>query len=359
MASGPRAARDGGVTAADVARALGVSRSTVSRAFSRDALVAPETRERVMRAAAELGYAPNALARSLISRRSDIVGVVLGDLSNPFHAQLLESLTATLQARALIPVTMKLPADGDIGALVPMLSQYNVSTVIITSIVVSQEMVETCRASGLAVILLNRVVVGAPALSICADHKQGAALAATHLAQTGRRRIAIVGGLANTWTNAARVAGFVDGVRANGLEPVAIVDGDYTYESGRHAARMLFGDRAPRPDAVLCANDPTGFGLLDAMRREFGLVAPDDVAVTGFDGVALAAWDAFDLTTVALPLDRMVEAVCDVCAEAARGGDVAAGATLLPCELVVRGSTSTSSSATLGRLRSAQPARRE
>ena len=330
--------REPRVTAADVAKALGVSRSTVSRAFSPDAYVKPATREKILKTAKTLGYEPNAIAQALISRRSNIVGIIMGDLHNPFHATIHSALTERLQAAGLIPLTAHLGPEKSIDDAVATFRQYQVGTVLLTSIVVSPDMVAACQESGLRVALLNRIDESGHAASVCADLEQGGALAAKHLVATGCRRIAIVEGLAGSWTTKARLAGHLRGLADAGLTPMAQLAGDYSYQAGVEAASRLLSLYDP-PDGVLCGNDLTAIGFLEESRTRFGIAAPRQISVIGFDDIPMAAWRSFDLTTVRLPVRQMVDRVIDLLTRMVASPEEILETTLVPCRLVERGTT--------------------
>ncbi len=325
------------MTALDVANTLGVSRSTVNRAFTPGAFVASETRTRILEAADALGYRPNAIAQALISQRSRIVGIVIGGLTNPFHAILLEEMTERLQAAGLIAITVRLRPDQPIESIIPTLQQYQVGCAILTSLSVSRGMIAACRRAGLKVALLNRVEYGSDAVSVCADVEQGGRLAALHLADCGYRRIAIVEGTAGAWTNEARTAGFRQGLRDAGLSAIAELPGDYTYQAGLDAADRLVAMPEP-PDAVLCANDLTALGLIDGMRGH-GRHVPDDVGVIGMDNIPMAAWRGYDLTSVHLPFNRMLDRITEVALAMVAEDDIVPETTLIACRLILRGST--------------------
>ena len=326
------------VTAADVAKALGVSRSTVSRAFSTDAYVKPATREKVLKTAKVLGYEPNALAQALISQRSNIVGIIMGDLHNPFHATIHSALTERLQAEGLIPLTAQLGPERSIDDAVATFRQYQVGTVLLTSIVVTAEMTKACERSGLRMALLNRIDENGLAAAVCADLEQGGVLAARHLAETGRTRIAIIEGLAGSWTTKARLAGHRRGLAEAGLAPVEAIPGDYTYQAGVEAAERLFA-RSDPPEGVLCANDLTAIGFLETARLAFGARVPEDIAVVGFDDIPMARWQSFDLTTVRLPVGQMVDRMIDLLKRMRASAEPVLDTTLVPCRLVERATT--------------------
>lgn len=324
------------VTADDVARELGISRSTVSRAFTPDTFVRPETRQKVLKTAARLGYEPNAIAQALTGRRGRIVGIIMGDLQNPFHATIHSAVTAALQARGLTPITAQIdPASASIDTAVATFRRYQVDAVILTSLQVDADMTAVCLKAGLRPVLLNRSDPSGQAPAVSANLGAGAERAATHLATRGCRRIVILEGPAGSWTTKTRRAGHLAGLAAAGIDPVSIVSAGYTYEGGQAAADETFG-AGDTPDGVLASNDLAAIGFLDRARRAYGLDAPNNFALVGFDDIPMAAWDGYGLTTIRLPVNRMAERVAELADRLIAREVDGAELTLIPCTLVER-----------------------
>ena len=328
---------DGKVTAADVARRADVSRSTVSRAFSPGRPVDPSTRARILKAARELGYEPDGLAKALISGRSGIVGILMGELTNPIHAAIHQTLSFKLQRGGLIPVSAQLGEGSGIAEVVAMFRRYRADAVVLTSMNVTQPMIAACRSVGLRVLLLNRVDGEGAVASICADVEQGGRLAATHLAQAGHRRVALAQGVPGSWTATARLTGHRAGLDAAGLVPAATLPSGYGYDDGLAGADALVAATV-RPTAILCPNDLYAIGLMDRLRKVHGVRIPDDLAVVGFDDIPMAAWSMHDLTTVRLPVERMTGLALAQLTEMAGADAQLMDRTWVPCRLVRRGS---------------------
>ena len=132
------------------------------------------------------------------------------------------------------------------------------------------------------------------------------------MVQKGRKRIAILGGLEGSWTAKARSDGYISGLKAHGLQPFRILKGDYSYDAGRAAADELMTSGKTPPDAVLCANDLSAFGLMDGLREDKALTIPGDMSVIGYDDVPMAAWASYQLTSVRLPIRRMVDQLIEL-----------------------------------------------
>lgn len=321
------------VTSLDVARHAGVHQSTVSRALGDDPHVAPGTRARVVAAASALGYTPNALARSLITRRTALVAVVVAGLTSPFQPYVLEKFVQALGEAGLRPLVFTAPPGQEVDDILPAVLEYRVDALIITSATLSSARIDECARQGTPVILFNRSLPGSAASAICCDNVEGGRLAANLLLDAGHRRFAYIAGSANSSTNRDRERGFVERLRERGVVRIDREQGAYTYESGHAAARRLLARAAP-PDALFCASDIIALGARDAA-REAALRVPDDLAIVGFDDIPMAGWLPYDLTTIRQPVDRMIAATLALL-RAPEAGPVTR---LFPGALIERGST--------------------
>lgn len=299
------AAPGGAVTARDLARRLGVSQSMVSRAFSPGASIAPAMRARILAAAEALGYRPNFIAASLSRRRSSLVGLVMGELTNPFYPAVLEQLSQALQAAGFQTLLFTVPPGQEADAALPLLRQYHVDAVVVTSASLSSAGAAHWRGDGRAALLFNRAASGdTPLDSIACDNVAGGRMAAEALLARGRQRIAFVAGRADTSTSREREAGFFAAFAERGLAPPRRIDaGEYSYEAGQRAA-LLAGDA----DGLFFANDILALGGLDALRHRLGRRVPQDVSVIGFDDIPMASWPAYELATLRQPVAAMVAA---------------------------------------------------
>jgi DNA-binding LacI/PurR family transcriptional regulator len=305
------------VTSIDVARLAEVSQSAVSRSFTPGASVSDLTRLKVMDAARKLGYRPNAHARSLITKRSRIIGLVLSYLENLFYPVALEQLAKRLQRdgyHVLLFVTDTHNAD----ELVNEILQYHVDGIVLAATTLSSGLAQRCADAAIPVVLFNRVMAGggggggaggaSTVSSVRSDNVAGGRAVARHLAQTGHQRVAYIAGHEESSTNLERERGFRDGLAARGLRIWARGVGNYDFEQARAAARQMFKPGAERPDAVFVASDHMAFGVMDVLRFELGLRIPQDVSVVGFDNVPQADWGSYRLTTVEQPVQPMIEA---------------------------------------------------
>lgn len=330
------------VTATDVARAAGVSQSAVSRAFTPGGRIAEATRKRVLEVAAELGYHPNAFARGLVKRETPIVGILMAYVDNHFYATVLERFAHRLGARGRQVMLFVVDDDTPLEQTVRTALQYQLEAVVIASITLSSRMARTFTAAGVPVILFNRYAPEAAVSAVVCDNVAGGRAVADLLLDAGHRRIAFVGGVADSSTNREREEGFRARLDERGVAPTTTLDGAYSYEWGREAATRLLAVAEP-PDALFCANDVIALGALDALRHDLGLDVPDDVAVVGFDDIPAASWEAYRLTTVRQPLEAMIERTLALLipADGEERPDPSPGAAVerLSGELIVRGTT--------------------
>jgi DNA-binding LacI/PurR family transcriptional regulator len=293
-------------TSHEVARLAGVSQSTVSRAFNRQESVSQSTLKRIRAAAEQLGYWPNELARSLISRKSNMIGIVMGDILNPFYPAVLNAFTQKLQTLGRHVLLFSVPPGADIDAVLPQMLQYQVAGVVITSASLSSRMAKAVVATGTPVVLFNRIIYGNSLSSVCCANEQAATKVARLLCRAGHTRFGIVGGNADTSTHVERRRSFVKELQSRGIRSLAEESGGNTYEGGFTAARRLLSV-VDRPTALFCISDIMALGALDAARHALSLSVPDEVSIIGFDDIPAAAWPTYDLTTVQQPVDAMVD----------------------------------------------------
>ena len=324
------------ITSSDVARTAKVSQSAVSRAFSPGASISDETRRRVFKAAAQLGYRPNAIARAMISGRSKLVALLVAYLDNHFYPIVLEQLARALQAEGY-HVLLVMTDPGRQDEVVQKMLQFQVEGIIMASATLSSSLARECAKTGTPVVLFNRTVPGLKASSITSDNREGGRLIGHYLADAGHRRIAFIAGQEDSSTSRDREAGFLAGLGDRGMGLFARAVGGYTIEGAKSAIRNIFS--MPRtPDAIFVANDHMAFAVMDVIRHELKLRIPDDLSIVGYDDVPEAAWSAYALTTVAQPLDAMVAASVTLVMEQIEQRDLRQRNIVLPARLVVRSS---------------------
>jgi DNA-binding LacI/PurR family transcriptional regulator len=287
----------------DVAREAGVSRALVSLVMREQPNVSEARRARVLEAAERLGYRPNAMARSLASRRTKTVGVVLDDLRNPFFAEIaggVEELASELGYQMLISAGGR-QARRERAALATLL-EYRVDGVILVS---PRMQVSDIRAAAAEapVVMVSRRVRGVDADFVIIDESHGVELVLNHLVALGHERITHVDGGPGAGGPQRRAA-FLRGMERRRLGAgAAVIRGDFTEEAGANAARELLAAPA-LPTAVFAANDLVAAGLLGGLDRA-GVDVPGDVSIVGYDNISLAHLAHVSLTTVHQPRSAM------------------------------------------------------
>ncbi len=293
------------LTGRQLAKELGISQSTISRAFSDGATISPKMRAKVLEAARKFGYQPNVIARSLSTQRSGIVGIVVANMTNPFYASILQPLARRLQQLGLQTLLTSIPSGQQIDAQLQLLLQYNVDAIVIMTGTVSQEMARRWTDTGRTALLFSYSIPGIDLVSVVCDNEAGGRDVARLLLQQGHKRPAFVGRNPDAATTHARAEGFEAGLAEAGVPLFGRVDGEYTYEGG-YAAALELG--RSRPDSIFFAHDIMALGGMDALRYGLGLRVPEDISVVGFDNIPQGAWPTYQLTTFAQPVDQMVEA---------------------------------------------------
>ena len=312
----------------------GVSRSAVSRYFNGGAKVSKAKRDRILAAAEQLGYRPNAIARSLTGRQTDLVAIVIADNESFHTSRVVRELYLQLYdvgKRALvIPVGN---TDGiDESSLRAL--DYQADAIVVIGGSVSRGIVDHLRAAKTPLFLLGRENVDSEVVGVCCDNYFGAQMLGRLLIRSGRRRLTYIGKAKNTFSNRSRREGFVSEIESAGVKLYAETSGATTFDGGRDGAIRLLGMAEP-PDAIFAFNDTMALGALSAV-NEFKLRVPDDVAVVGFDDIPMAGWPVFQLTTVRYDIRKIAQIIAHSIVgrtdqQAAKDGNI-----LVTPELVVR-----------------------
>lgn len=296
------------VTSLEVAKRAGVSQSAVSRVFTAGASASKSTTDKVRAAAEELGYRPNVLARSLITGRTRMIGLVVAYLENQFYPVVLELLSRALQSKGYhILIFMAENSTEKVAQVMEELLDYQVDGIITASVAMTNDLTARCTAAGIPVVMFNRGQDDARLSEVTSDNVAGGRRAAEFLIAGGHSRIAQIMGWQGSSTGRDRAAGFQQAMEAANLAPHAMIDGMYDRETAAQVARDMC--KGPdRPDAIFVGNDHMAFAVMDALRFDLGLSVPGDISIVGYDDVPLAAWPAYGLTTIRQPVNRMVDA---------------------------------------------------
>ena len=299
------------VTSAEVAARAGVSQSAVSRVFTPGASASPKTVEKVRKAAQELGYRPNVLARAMVSGKSRMIGVVVAYLENQFYPDVLEKLSNAFQEKGYhVLVFMAANTSDNIDAVVDEILDYQVDGIIAASVSMSSDLSERCRAAQIPMVLFNRSQDEASMSAVTSANVDGGRKVAEFLLAGGHRKIGYIAGWEGASTQRDRETGFVDGLASAGVKLYARTVGNFHMDQARAATLEMFA--TDPPDAVFVANDHMALAVMDTLRFELGLRVPEDVSVVGYDDVAMCAWPSYNLTTVRQPANRMVAETVNV-----------------------------------------------
>ena len=307
------------VSAQQVAERAGVSRSAVSRTFTDGASVSEGTRRKVIKAAEELGYHVNHLARSLIHDNSGIVCIISADLNLPYQSKMLEAITRRLQTRNR--VAMVINTSGETASVESALRQalnYRADATLVLSGAPSASLIDTCVKSGQHVILINRDDRYAGSENIFIDNRAAAEEAFHMLRRAGCTRLALISSSAGTRSIIARETAFRAVAAEAGMDIMVTQSGPTSYSTGYESGRLLLAG-SNRPDAAFCVTDLVACGFMDAARTEFGISVPDELCVIGFDDIEEAGWSSYALTTFRQPIEQMVDHIAMLLEASERG----------------------------------------
>lgn len=291
-------------TSDDVARLAGVSQATVSRVYAGGANVSDKKRKKILEAAEKLNYQPNAHARSLITRKTKIIGIVMRNIRDPFYSAVLEIFYNRFSPLGYHLIFVHSENEEIQEKEVVQLLEYNVAGVIITDAVLSPSAAKLFQRNDIGIVLFNRHVKNAKMSSVFCDNYLAAKQIATYLTELGHKNFAFISGPLNTSMTIDRLKGFKEVLNKRKIKNLIVVPGNYTYESGFNITQEIFTANK-KIDCVFCINDITAIGAMDAI-RSLGLSIPKDVSVFGFDNIRPAGWPTYSLTTWEQPLEDMV-----------------------------------------------------
>lgn len=328
--------KKGAVTSVDIARLAGVSQATVSRAFTPGSSISKKMRAKVLSVAARAGYRPNAIARTLTTRQSRLIGVVAPGLGNPFYDLVIRRLSMLFQQHGYRVLLLASDMSNADELLIDSL-QYQVQGVVLLSATLSFPLAEMCEQAGVPIVLMNRVSKHGLASSITSANYSGGKLAGETLLRTGHRTIAFVAGQENTSTSQERERGLLHVLSSQDIQLHARAVGNFEFELTKNAVVSMLRSH-PDIDAIFAANDYMAIATIDALRDEMSVRVPDDISVIGFDDIPAAAWGGYDLTTIEQPIELMIEQTVDMLAERIKRATKAPQNVTLPVRVVVRSS---------------------
>lgn len=319
---------------ADVASRSGVSTATVSRILSGSAPARPETRDRVLAAARELGYRPSAIARALKRRETRTLGLIVTDITNPFYPQIVRAVEIAAHERGY-GILLANGGDDAVRELahLDLLVERRVDGIIVASSRMTRHHAARLRGISVPVILLNDPMTGTDLPVGATHHRRGALVATEHLVDLGHRRIGHISAPADHAASGLRRMGVRDGLRRVG--EAIVVEGDGSVAGGAASVPALL---AAGVTAIVAYNDLTAIGALRGL-REHGVVVPRACSVVGFDDIPMAAWTDPPLTTVRQPTDLLGRWAVDRVVGAVTGTERSVARVLLEPELIIRDTT--------------------
>jgi DNA-binding LacI/PurR family transcriptional regulator len=335
----------GRATSYDVARHAGVSQSAVSRCFKQGASVAPRTREKILASARALNYYPNAIAQGLITKRSNLVAIIISNLTNLYYPEVLAELTQRLSAQGIRVLLFSLATESDVDEVLDQVWRYRVDGAIVAARLDPSQLAAFADR-GVPIVLYNRIGEGQigdgiPAASVCCDSMSGEHTLVEGLVEAGHQVFGIIAGPADSYVGEERVQAAQKRLQQLGREAL-IVRGNYDYESGDAGLKALMRMTGRKLDALICANDLMAIGAIDSARSNFGIGVPTDLSIVGFDGVGPATWLAYQVTTIRQPVRRMTEAAVAMLVERIERPEI------LPEQRLFAGELLTGQSARLG-----------
>ena len=330
-------------TIMDVAAEARVHPSTVSRVLTGHpgSTIRPATRQRILAATDRLGYRPSALARGLRLQRTQTLGMLVPDITNPFFSSIIKGAEDAARQRGYNLILCNSEDEPQREAVyLRVLRDRQVDGMLIASSQMADDTIADLRDEVFPFVLLNRATESAEDLAVVVDNHAAASGVVAHLAALGHRRIGHIAGPHNTTTGVDRREGYRAGVLALGLadEPELIVEASaFSEEGGRRALEMMLAGRA-RPTAIFAANDLIAIGMLQRLRQSGGRV-PGDLSIVGFNDIPLAGLLEPALTTVRVPQMEMGVAGANLLIDRLEGRPISQVRLTLPTELVVRASS--------------------
>jgi DNA-binding LacI/PurR family transcriptional regulator len=325
------------VTLKDVAERAGVSRSAVSRSYTEGASVSPKTRKKIEKAADDLGYSPNALASSLTTGRTKMIGLVSNNFHNPIFLEVFDLFTRGLQERGLRPLLVNLTDETDAENSVRMLRQYSVDGVIVASSTLPASFADAFRAANVPVVhSFGRHAVSPKVNVIGINNISAGRLAAKTLVERGYKHVGFLGGPRSATSTQDREKGFVTELAtAPDVRVSTSAATDYSFEAGRAEMQRLLaaGDTA---EAYFCGDDVLSIGALSAI-EDAGLKVPDDIGILGLNDMEMASWANINLTTIHNPLKDIIAKSIDLVAAMVEDATLTPKAHLFDCSVVERG----------------------
>lgn len=324
------------VTMKDVALRAGVSRSAVSRTFTKGASVSLKTRRKVEKAATELGYSPNALASGLTTGRTRLIGLVSNNFHNPIFLEVFDLFTRGLQERGLRPLLVNLTDETNPENSVRMLRQYSVDGVIVASSTLPPTFAKAFSDARMPVVHSFGRHASSPDVHVVGiDNVACGRMAARTLVERGYTRVAFLGGPEAATSTQDRLAGFLQEMADHPHVAISYSFATaYSFEAGREQMARLIADGPA--EAFFCGDDVLSIGAMSAVQSA-GLDVPGDIGLIGLNDMEMAGWQNIDLTTIRQPIRQIIGASIEQIVSMLDEPDRYPEARLFPCRVIERG----------------------
>jgi DNA-binding LacI/PurR family transcriptional regulator len=324
------------VTLKDVAKRAGVSRSAVSRTFTNGASVSDAMRAKVEKAATELGYMPNALASSLTTGRTRLIGLVSNNFHNPIFLEVFDLFTRGLQERGLRPLLVNLSDETDPENSVNMLKQYSVDGVVVASSTLTPEFSVRFKRAGIPVVHSFGRQSSSPQVHVVGiDNVECGRMAARELAERGYKRVGFLGGPEAATSTQDRMSGFASELQKfEHMEFSYTFASAYSFQAGREEMQRLISQGTV--EAYFCGDDVLSIGALSAL-ADANLSVPEDVGIIGLNDMEMAGWENINLTTIRQPIKQIISSSIELVVAMLDEPDRYPEARLFPSAVVERG----------------------
>ncbi|MEX0306421.1 MAG: LacI family DNA-binding transcriptional regulator [Ruegeria sp.] len=324
------------VTLKEVAERAGVSRSAVSRTFTDGASVSDKMRRKVEKAAQELGYSPNALASSLTTGRTKLIGLVSNNFHNPIFLEVFDLFTRGLQDRGLRPLLVNLTDEVDPANSVRMLRQYSVDGVVVASSTLPPGFSKAFRDAGVPVVHSFGRSSSSPQVHVVGiDNAECGRMAARELVARGYSNVAFLGGPEAATSTQDRHSGFMSEMAKHPqIEVNCSFAEAYSFDAGRREMLRLL--KSKPAEAYFCGDDVLSIGVLSAI-LDSGLKVPENIGIIGLNDMEMARWENIDLTTIHQPIRQIVSSSIELMVATLNEPDRYPEARIFPCSVIERG----------------------
>ncbi|MGL4875316.1 MAG: LacI family DNA-binding transcriptional regulator [Clostridium sp.] len=295
-------------TSKDVAKLAGVSQSTVSRVFNKtgNRVVKEEIEKKVLQIAKEIGYKPNIIARGLVSKKTNLIGIVVGNPIGPFYSDIIINLVLNIQKMGDQSIVFTLEKELDFESIVEKVQQYQIDGVVITSSAISEEILDVFIEKDIGIVLLNMKTKMKKISSVYIDNIEAGRMVAKMFIEKNLKKVAFVNYKNERVVIKERQIGFYSELKKQRDVEIREFICDYSYDEGYTIGKEIL-KIAPKIQGVFCVSDIMAIGIIDAIKHESDLRIPEDIAIVGFDDIKQASWKSYNLTSVKQPVEELVK----------------------------------------------------